>query len=79
MIYSGWLRWSLTVVIPVAFAVTVPAEVVSGRLDPPTLALSVVVAFASLVPSRAPCLQRRVSLRTLLGGWPRPGYDAGNA
>lgn len=32
-IYPGWLRISLTFLIPVAFAVTVPAESITGRLD----------------------------------------------
>ncbi|MEZ4649581.1 MAG: ABC-2 family transporter protein [Candidatus Eisenbacteria bacterium] len=30
-LYPGWLKWTLTLVVPVAFAVTVPAEAVSGR------------------------------------------------
>lgn len=32
-LYPGWLRMSLTFLIPLAFAVTVPAEAVSNRLD----------------------------------------------
>jgi ABC-2 type transport system permease protein len=36
-IYPEWLKWTLTVVVPVAFAVTVPAEAVSGRLGARTL------------------------------------------
>jgi ABC-2 type transport system permease protein len=31
-IYPQWLRWSLTVVVPVAFATTVPAQALAGRL-----------------------------------------------
>lgn len=31
-IYPGWLRYGLTFVIPLAFAITVPSEAVTGRL-----------------------------------------------
>jgi ABC-2 type transport system permease protein len=31
-IYPGWLRYGLTFVMPLAFAVTVPSEAVTGRL-----------------------------------------------
>jgi ABC-2 type transport system permease protein len=40
-VYPGWLRYSVTFLVPVAFAVTVPAEALTSRLDWPTLALSV--------------------------------------
>ena len=46
-IYPGWLRISVTFLVPVAFAVTVPAEAVTSRLDWPTLLLS--VAFAAFL------------------------------
>lgn len=36
-IYPNWLRAGLTFLIPVAFAVTVPAEALTGRLTPTTL------------------------------------------
>jgi ABC-2 type transport system permease protein len=36
-IYPRWLRWTLTLVVPVAFAVTVPAEAISGRLETESL------------------------------------------
>jgi ABC-2 type transport system permease protein len=36
-IYPNWLRFGLTFLIPVAFAVTVPAEALTGRLTPLTL------------------------------------------
>src|SRR5918994_2056093 len=36
-IYPGWLRISVTFLVPVAFAVTVPAEAVTSRLDWETL------------------------------------------
>jgi ABC-2 type transport system permease protein len=40
-VYPGWLRYSVTFLVPVAFAVTVPAEALTSRLHWPTLALSV--------------------------------------
>lgn len=33
-IYPDWLRYGLTFLIPVAFAVTIPAEALTGRLTP---------------------------------------------
>jgi ABC-2 type transport system permease protein len=36
-IYPNWLRLGLTFLVPVAFAVTVPAEALTGRLQPLTL------------------------------------------
>jgi ABC-2 type transport system permease protein len=36
-IYPPWLRTSLTFLVPVAFAVTVPAEALIGRLTPLTM------------------------------------------
>ena len=48
-IFPGWMRFSLTFFIPVAFAVTVPAQSLTGRLTP-LLALGAVglaVAFAA--------------------------------
>jgi ABC-2 type transport system permease protein len=39
-IYPGWLRVSLTFLVPIAFAVTVPAEALTSRLTPETLALA---------------------------------------
>jgi ABC-2 type transport system permease protein len=39
-IYPGWLRYSVTFLVPIAFAVTVPAEALTSRLDWPTLALA---------------------------------------
>ena len=32
-IYPGWLRYSLTFLVPIAFAITVPAEAVTSRLQ----------------------------------------------
>jgi len=36
-IYPSWMRLGLTFLVPVAFAVTVPAEALTGRLTPLTL------------------------------------------
>ena len=36
-IYPQWLRLGLTFLVPVAFAVTIPAEALTGRLTPLTL------------------------------------------
>jgi ABC-2 type transport system permease protein len=49
-IYPGWLRYSVTFLVPIAFAVTVPAEAVTSRLEWQTLALAAgfgVVLFAA--------------------------------
>ncbi|CAA9258973.1 MAG: Efflux ABC transporter, permease protein [uncultured Chloroflexi bacterium] len=51
-IYPLWLRSTLTFVVPVAFATTVPAEALAGRLTPETLAGSVALAAVLLVVSR---------------------------
>jgi ABC-2 type transport system permease protein len=51
-IYPQWLRFTLTFVVPVAFAVTVPAEAAIGRLTQPALLQAVLVAIGMLVVSR---------------------------
>lgn len=51
-IYPTWLRMTLTFIVPVAFAVTVPAEAVAGRLAPATLLGAVALAVVSLTVSR---------------------------
>jgi ABC-2 type transport system permease protein len=50
-IYPGWLRATLTYVVPVAFIITVPARALAGRLDPGFVAVSLAVALGSLVLS----------------------------
>ena len=40
-IYPGWLRITLTTVVPIGLAVTVPAEAIAGRLPPMTLIATV--------------------------------------
>jgi ABC-2 type transport system permease protein len=39
-LYPGWLRYSVTFLVPVAFAVTVPAEALTSRLEWTTLLLA---------------------------------------
>jgi ABC-2 type transport system permease protein len=51
-IYPGWLRFMLTFLVPVAFAVTVPAEALTARLTLETLAGAVALASVLLIVSR---------------------------
>ncbi len=51
-IYPDWLRTGLTFLVPVAFAVTVPAEALSGRLNGQTLLLTLGLTVLMLVISR---------------------------
>jgi ABC-2 type transport system permease protein len=46
-IYPGWLRISVTFLVPIAFAITVPAEAVTSRLDWETVLLS--LGFAAVL------------------------------
>ena len=43
-IYPGWLKYSLTYLIPIGFAITVPAEAVTSRLDWTTVLVALVFA-----------------------------------
>ena len=45
-VYPGWLRYSLTYLVPIGFAVTVPAEAVTSRLEWTTLAGAAAFAVA---------------------------------
>jgi len=63
-IYPGWLRFGLTLIVPVAFAVTVPAEALTGRLDWQTALAAVGLAALLLVVSR---VLWRVGLRRYSG------------
>ena len=45
-VYPGWLRYSVTFLVPVAFAVTVPAEALTSRLHWTTLAGAAAFAVA---------------------------------
>jgi ABC-2 type transport system permease protein len=51
-LYPGWLRFGLTFLVPVAFAVTVPAEALTGRLDAATLVGALALAALLLLGSR---------------------------
>jgi ABC-2 type transport system permease protein len=51
-IYPGWLRYSVTFLVPIAFAVTVPAEAVTSRLEWETLLVAAVFAVALFSFSR---------------------------
>jgi ABC-2 type transport system permease protein len=46
-VYPGWLQVTLTFLVPIAFAVTVPAEALTDRLTPDTL--GVALAFAVIL------------------------------
>jgi ABC-2 type transport system permease protein len=52
-IYPEWLRASLTFLVPIAFAVTVPAQALTQRLTPDTFVVAVVFAALILAFSRA--------------------------
>lgn len=51
-VYPGWLRYTVTFLVPVAFAVTVPAEALTSRLDWSTLVLSFVFAAVLFAATR---------------------------
>lgn len=51
-IYPGWLRIGLTFLVPIAFAITVPAEALTGRLTPETLGVAAVFALVLLAITR---------------------------
>ena len=51
-LYPGWLRFLLTFIVPVAFATTVPAEALTGRLTLQTLLETGLLAVVMLIASR---------------------------
>lgn len=51
-IFPGWMRPLLTFVVPIAFAVTVPAQALTGQLSVANALLSVGVAMLFVVGSR---------------------------
>ena len=51
-IYPGWLRASLTYIVPIAFAVTIPAEAVTLRLTPDTMLLTLLLTVLFMLASR---------------------------
>ena len=52
-IYPGWLRYGLTFLVPIGFAVTVPAQAVTARLNWQTAAAAAAFAVVAVVVSRA--------------------------
>jgi ABC-2 type transport system permease protein len=52
-IYPGWLRLGLTFLVPVAFAVTVPAEALTGRLSLQTFVGAVALTLLLLAIARS--------------------------
>jgi ABC-2 type transport system permease protein len=52
-IYPGWLRTTLTFFVPVAFAVTIPAESLTGRLEATTAVGTLALAVAFFAGARA--------------------------
>jgi ABC-2 type transport system permease protein len=51
-IYPDWLRFGITFLVPIAFAITVPAEAVTARLDWQTLAFALLFTLAAFAFSR---------------------------
>ena len=51
-VYPRWLRATLTFLIPIAFAVTVPTEALVGRLTLENLVVAIALAATMLVASR---------------------------
>jgi ABC-2 type transport system permease protein len=63
-LYPGWLRFALTFIVPVAFATTIPAEALTGRLDGLTLWGAIVLAMILFALAR---LIWRLGLRRYSG------------
>lgn len=51
-IYPTWLRLGLTFIVPVAFAVTVPARALTGRLNSQTLLLAAALTVVTMLAAR---------------------------
>ena len=51
-LYPGWLRFALTFIVPVAFAITVPVEALTGRLDILNLLGAIGVAILLFIIAR---------------------------
>jgi len=52
-IYPFWLQGALTAVVPLGVAITVPAEALTGRVTPGSMAVLVVVAAVTVAAARA--------------------------
>lgn len=51
-IYPGWLKYGLTFLVPLAFAITVPSEAVTGRLTWQAIAVAGATTIGMVVFSR---------------------------
>ena len=51
-IYPGWLRFGLTFVVPVAFAVTVPSQAITGKLSLRVLLGAIALAIGLFILAR---------------------------
>jgi len=51
-IYPGWLRVSLTYLVPIAFAVTVPAQAITSRLTIDTIVIAAAFAVLLVIVTR---------------------------
>jgi ABC-2 type transport system permease protein len=51
-VYPGWLRYSMTYLVPIGFAVTVPAQAMTGRLHWGTVVVALCFAVALTVFTR---------------------------
>lgn len=51
-IYPDWLRFGITFLVPIAFAITVPAEAITSRLDWQTLLFAALFTGAAFAFSR---------------------------
>jgi len=63
-LYPAWLRYGLTFVVPIAFATTIPAEALTGRLNWETMLVALGLALLLLVISR---IVWRIGLRHYSG------------
>ena len=63
-IYPHWLKFILTFIVPIAFAITVPAQALTCRRTTETLTLDVGVAIGMLIISR---LFWKIGLRNYSG------------
>jgi ABC-2 type transport system permease protein len=52
VIYPAWLRYALTFIVPIGFAITVPAAALAGRISLPMLLGAVALAIVLPIVSR---------------------------
>ena len=51
-VYPGWLRYSMTYLVPIGFAVTVPAQAITGRLGWETVVVLLVFGLVLVAVTR---------------------------